>query len=101
MLSILLPFYNFDIQQLVQDLHRQCTQAAIPFEILCYDDVSAPRFRQLNASVADLAGVNYVELEENVGRSRIRNSLGKAAQFDYLLFMDCDSQVVRNDYIRQ
>lgn len=100
MLSILLPVYNFDIRKLVQDLHRQCTKEGIPFEILCYDDVSTESFRQINASVASLAQVTYVELEKNVGRSRIRNILGQAAQYDYLLFMDCDSEVISGDYIR-
>ena len=101
MLSILIPVYNFDIRPLVNTLQAQCTQAAIPFEILCYDDVSDESYRKNNRSLGQLPGVEYREMAENKGRSKIRNLLGEAARFDYLLFMDCDSQVVRNDYIKK
>ncbi len=101
MLSILLPIYNFDIRQLVNDLQRQCQEAEVDFEILCYDDRSEESFQQLNRQIGELEGVKYLELEDNVGRSRIRNLLGQAAKHDYLLFIDCDSQVVRSNYIQQ
>lgn len=40
-------------------------------------------------------------MPKNLGRSVIRNVLGKAAKYPYLLFMDCDSKVVSNDYIEK
>ncbi|MEO0776809.1 MAG: glycosyltransferase [Bacteroidota bacterium] len=101
MLSILLPIYNFDVRQLVRDLERQCREAQMPYEILCYDDRSGEKYRRLNRQIGDLPGVSYQELPENVGRSSIRNLLGRAARHDYLLFIDCDSQVVRPDYLQK
>ncbi len=101
MLSILIPIYNFDVRQLVQDLQKQCMESDIAFELLCYDDLSKPSFRAINSEITALEGVIYKELEQNLGRSRIRNAMGKAARFDYLLFMDCDSALVEPDYIKK
>jgi GT2 family glycosyltransferase len=33
----------------------------------------------------------YVELEQNIGRARIRNLFLQYARYDYMLFLDCDS----------
>lgn len=46
-------------------------------------------------------GIRYEELPENIGRAAIRNLLAERARFPYLLYMDCDSAVVRADYIEQ
>lgn len=100
MLSILIPVYNFRISNLVNDLHQQCETNGIVYEIICFDDGSTPVFKQKNQSIQQLKNVYYKELSKNLGRSKIRNALGKAAQFPYLLFMDCDSKVVRIDYIQ-
>jgi hypothetical protein len=39
-------------------------------------------------------------LEKNHGRARIRNLLAVEAYYENLLFMDCDSEVVKDDYIK-
>lgn len=101
MISVLIPVYNFDVRQLVGDLHQQLTDLAIPFEIICLDDGSAHHYKLLNREVAGLLHVTYEELPENLGRSRIRNALAERAQFTYLLFMDCDSRVPDKYYIRR
>ncbi|MEM1323599.1 MAG: glycosyltransferase family A protein [Bacteroidota bacterium] len=100
MLSILIPIYNFDVTDLVEALHQQCLDCEIPFEIIAYDDQSEVPFRKANQAIDRLERVVYVELKENMGRSRIRNAMAKAAQYAYLLFMDGDSGVVKSDYIK-
>lgn len=100
MLSILIPIYNFDIVPLVRVLQEQCETAKIAYEILCFDDDSKLKHKEMNWELQQLNYVKYVELPKNVGRSVIRNLLGKAAQYDYLLFMDCDSQVNEIEYIK-
>ena len=40
MLSILIPTYNYDVFPLVENIHRQCKEATIDFEILINDDAS-------------------------------------------------------------
>ena len=101
MLSILIPVYNFDVRQLVADLHGQCLAAGVDFEFVCFDDGSSDFFKEKNRKIAEYEHVNYRELPQNLGRSAIRNALGKAARMEYLLFMDCDNRVVRPDFIQQ
>jgi len=100
MLSILIPVYEFDVNELVKTLHNQCLSEGVAFEILCFDDGSGEGMRRVNRAIQTLGKVRYEELPQNIGRSAIRNALADAAQYDYLLFMDNDSKVVREDYIR-
>ncbi len=102
MISVLIPIYNFDVRQLVSDLHQQLTAAGIPFEILCFDDGSKDSFKQINRiiSTPSYHPIHYKELEQNLGRTRIRNALAAQAQYPYLLFMDCDSKVISPYYIQ-
>ena len=99
MISILIPIFNFDIRRLVQDLSLQCKETGIEYEIICFDDGSHEPFKNLNKEIKS-SSVIYQEMQKNLGRSAIRNALGNAASFPYLLFMDCDSKVVKKDYIQ-
>jgi glycosyltransferase involved in cell wall biosynthesis len=98
MFTICIPIYNYDVVDLVHTLHGQALRSGLPFEILLMDDASEEKYREKN-SVIDLLYLHYIQLPENVGRSRIRNLLGKQAQYPYLIFMDCDSEVPSEAYI--
>jgi glycosyltransferase involved in cell wall biosynthesis len=100
MISILIPVYNTSIVELVAALHRQALELAYPFEIICLDDRSRPEYRRMNAPIGELSHVNYLELKQNIGRSRIRNRLTDLATQPYLLFMDGDSRVIKKDYLK-
>jgi glycosyltransferase involved in cell wall biosynthesis len=99
MISILVPVYNFRIVTLVEELHRQVTLAGIPFEIIVMDDGSSLLLKDQNKEVAALPGVTFIELAENIGRSRIRNKLASMATYSSLLFMDCDAEIPDPEYI--
>ena len=88
MLSILIPIFNKDVRPLVYSLAKQCIKANINYQILCFDDKSEDKWKEKNSELASKININYTELSENLGRSRIRNWLGKAAYFEYLLFLD-------------
>ena len=100
MLSILIPIFNFDVRPLVSDLHGQCEVEGVAYEIICFDDGSSPDFKQKNQEIWKRTNVIYREMPQNLGRSAIRNALGRAARFEQLLFMDCDSRVVYPDFIK-
>lgn len=100
MLSILIPIYNQDVRTLVYNLAKQCNKLNINYQILCFDDGSTEKFKSKNKELAFKMNINYTELPENLGRSKIRNWLGKAAYFEYLLFLDGDSSVRNKDFIR-
>lgn len=100
MLSILIPIYNFDCRALVYDLHQQASACGIVFEIVCIDDHSEERFRLMHREFSRFPNIRYSELEQNTGRSMIRNTLARSAAYEWLLFMDCDSQTETSNYIR-
>ncbi len=101
MLSICIPIFNFDVRLLVLELIRQCEASGSRWEILCFDDGSIIGYEEKNRLLSKNPGVVYQKMPQNLGRSAIRNTLGKAAKHDYLLFMDCDSAVVRPDFVQK
>lgn len=100
LLSILIPIFDFDVRPLVAGLHMQCTAAGLAFEILCFDDGSQAGFKKNHRGLAAMEGVEYREMPANLGRSGIRNALGKAARYEWLLFLDCDSGLVGPHYVQ-
>ncbi|MBK8625598.1 MAG: glycosyltransferase [Saprospiraceae bacterium] len=101
MLSIVIPIYNQDVRPLVTTLMKQCNKLNINYQILCFDDMSAQKYKDMNKELAFRINVNYTEMAENLGRSKIRNWLGKAAFFEYILFLDGDSTVKNKDFIKK
>ena len=101
MISILIPIYNQSIVDLVQEFVAQCGKAKCQFEIICLDDVSQPKFHDINRAVQHIMGVNYVELTDHCGRSKIRNKLASLARFEHLLFIDSDSKINSKRYIKK
>lgn len=99
MLSICIPVYNFDVRKLVYDLHRQANESLPDFEILLVDDHSDESYRRQNNELRLPEKVNYTELKENIGRSKIRNLLAEKAQFKNILFLDCDVEIIRGDFL--
>jgi cellulose synthase/poly-beta-1,6-N-acetylglucosamine synthase-like glycosyltransferase len=100
MLSILVPVYNFDVNALARELKRQCDGCAIEYEIFLCDDASHESERRMNGGILSLDNVKFKQLEKNHGRARIRNLMAAESRYDNLLFMDCDSEVVKDDYIK-
>lgn len=95
MISICIPIYNFDVRPLVSDLTKQ-----IQFifdheiEIILIDDASNEDFRKINKNLNQLH--EYIQLEKNIGRAKIRNLFLKYTSQPYLLFLDCDSSISSN-----
>mgnify|MGYP000363990435 FL=1 len=96
MISICIPIHNYDVTSLVNSLHSQCIEANIDFEIILIDDFSEKNFREINSKLSLIS--NYIQLDNNVGRSRIRNLFLQYAKYEYLLFLDCDS-IINNNFI--
>ncbi len=92
MISILIPTYNYNIFSLVENLHNQCESAAIACEILVLDDASTDKkIIEENSKINSFQNCSFQVLEENIGRSKIRNLLAEKASFDWLLFLDADT----------
>lgn len=98
MISVCIPIYNFDVIPLVEVLIGQINSGDCSCEIILIDDFSDEKFRLINRKLNDK--VRYIELEENIGRSRIRNLFLDYATHEYLLFLDCDSLVKSSDFLK-
>ncbi len=100
MISILIPIFNFNISGLVNELYRQAKAAGIEFEIILLDDASIDSFKEINSKLSELKNVRYIEEDDNLGRSKIRNKLADLASYPYLLYMDCDSKIPTPHYLK-
>ena len=98
MLSILVPTYNYNAFPLVFELHQQCVNCGIPFEILCQDDGSTITFIE-NNQINKLQGGQYLSNKKNVGRSSNINALAEISKFDYLLILEADAFPLNKNYI--
>ena len=101
MISVLIPVYNFDIRDLVTELSRQAIEAGVKYEIIVADDRSSDNIRELNSEIKQLDNLIYMELQQNVGRSKIRNKLADTASYNHLLFLDCDSKITEPYYLKK
>lgn len=100
MLSILIPTYNYDCSRLIRDLQAQAEQAGIDYEIIVADDASPIYiYKEKNREITTLPYCRLIELEENIGRARIRNRLADEACYPWLLFMDCDAEIIDEHFI--
>lgn len=100
MLSICIPIYNFDVRKLIQDLDEQIQQVEEVVELICIDDASEISWQKINIPVAERVGARYIQLEKNIGRSSIRNLFLDYSKFDSMLFLDCDSEVVSDSFVK-
>jgi len=98
MLSVLIPVYNYSVEELVSQLADQLTGENIQFELLLLDDHST-QFANQYGKFENLEHVSILKSDKNLGRSKARNALAKKAKYDLLLFLDCDSLPVRDNFI--
>lgn len=100
MLSICIPIYNLDVKKLVFSLHEQRKTLPYPCQILLIDDASSADFIEKNKALHDIADT-YILLKNNVGRAKIRNLFLDYSTTEYLLFLDCDSTIVKSDFLQK
>lgn len=108
MVSILIPTYNYVCTALVQALSRQGERlfaeldSGFRYEIIVGDDGSTDAATVLaNRSINRLPHCRYWVAEKNMGRAAIRNRLADMAAYPYLLYIDSDARVEREDYLRR
>lgn len=97
MLSICIPTYNYDCRSLLSDLMKQIERSKEQVELIVMDDASDESFQACYKKLDPR--IQFFQLKENVGRSKIRNLLAKEANYDYLLFIDGDSSVLSDDFL--
>lgn len=96
-LSILIPSYNWDCTELVNDLLAQIPEDA---EIIVGNDKSTSEEAiKAYQKIAGMKQCRVYEPTKNLGRSRIRNKLFELSLGQWILFIDCDTKVDSRDFI--
>ena len=100
-LSILIPIYNACCTPLVEQLYHQAKSLrGLRFEIIVADDGSDREDTiAANKPINMLECCSYVLRDVNSGRAAIRNFLAGEARYEWLLFIDGDMSVVRNEFL--
>ena len=101
MISILIPCYNFNAYPLALKLEKQALLLDINFEIICSDDGSFSLKNEQNQKINLLTNSKFIELKKNIGRIQNRIFLAEKAQYDWLIFLDVDSEPKKNDYLKK
>jgi len=99
MMSILIPVFNQDVNELVHELSHQVAKLQEPAEIIVMDDGSEVSYRHLHTNLNDIPFVRYYESGTNNGRVSIRQLLCELASSEWLLFLDGDSRIVSDQYL--
>lgn len=89
MISIVIPIFNFNVINLLEELHKQLEKENVIFEIICIEDAST-KYIEENLKINQFKNTHLFHLDKNRGRSKIRNLLAEKAKFDWLLFLDSD-----------
>lgn len=98
-ISVCIPVYNFDVRELVYDLKREIASHSIDAEIILIDDASDEGFKQINNELNNQVS-QFILLEKNIGRSRIRNLFLDYSKTECLLFLDCDGKIISPNFLK-
>ena len=101
MISICIPIYNFNVVNLVITIINQGEESKKPYEVICIDDCSNKKTLKLNAEINSHNSVKYLILKKNIGRSKIRNLFLENANYENLLFIDCDCSIQSENFLEK
>ncbi len=99
MISICIPIYNFNVVDLIITIIKQGEKSKKPYEVICIDDGSNKETLKLNAEINSHKAVKYLILKRNIGRSKIRNLFLENANYENLLFIDCDCSIQSEKFL--
>ena len=104
-LSILIPVYNDVCIECVEKLAALCESRAQRFpdfvyEIVVADDASPNKQSiEANRSINTIRNCRFIEKEQNTGSAATRNFLAKESRYQWVLFLDCDMQIMSDAFI--
>lgn len=99
MLSILIPTYNYNVEELVAELYAQANASNIDFEIIIGDDFSDQNIYDR----PNLKNSKLVKIYRNncsIGRTAMRELLSTKALYNWILYIDSDMIPSQNKYIQ-
>lgn len=101
-LSICIPVFKQNISSLAGELFRQRSAlgAKARVQLVVMDDGSEEGYKAKNRWLQSEKDTIYKELEKNIGRAAIRNRLAEEASGQFLLFLDDDSRIIREVFLK-
>jgi len=84
----------------VEDIHQQCLDLGITFEILTQDDASNSIHNLENEKINLLSNCSYVSLGKNVGYRENKNILVSQSKYENLLILDGDCVLPFPNFIK-
>lgn len=101
MISVLIPTFNYKCYKLVADVQSQFEATGEDYEVIVAEDGGKDQVVAIsNHRINELPHCRYIRREKNVGRAAIRNFLAREAKGGWLMFMDSDAEVVRDDFVK-
>lgn len=97
--SILIPVYNYSPESLVRAVSAQLERSGTGGEIILLDDASGEPFRTACQALQNIPFVKLFSNERNEGRMAARKKLAAFSRFQYLLFLDGDSEIIQDDFL--
>lgn len=102
MISILIACYNQDILTLISSIHAQGEALNIEFEIIAHDNGLDDEIQTtMQKQLEPLTHFHYYCRQSDSTRSASRNWMASKAKYPYLLFIDGDSAVVDDEFLRR
>lgn len=100
MLSVLIPTFNYNTLNLVQNIYKQCIEVTILFEIFVQDDgTTNEEIIKINEQINTFHNCFYEINKTNLGRASNLNTLIQKANFEWVLILDCDVLPINNQFI--
>lgn len=99
MISILIPIYNYNAFPLAASIVNQTLILGVEIEIICIDDASKSLLNKENEKINLLKNAKFFSNEINLGFSSNRNFLASISKFDFLIFIDGDSEIIDKNFI--
>ena len=100
MLSILIPTKDYDCHILIEELQKQGESLGLPYEIVVGEDGTAEQNLPMNIAADTLPNCRRVIKKSNIGRARMRNLLAIEARHPYVIFIDSDAVVEKDDFLK-
>lgn len=101
LLNICIPVFNYDVNNLVFEIYRQCVLSEIKFRILVFEDGSKKSMTDINSGLIESCKIIHIVSKKNVGRSAARNILAENSDNGQIIFIDCDSAIPDKSYINR
>ena len=102
MISILIPVYNFDCTDLINELRASCVLARVEYEIIIGNDCSTdPSVLKSLEAISKLDRCRVINEPKNIGRAFILNKLAQLSAYPFLIIIDSDARVAKDDFIEK